>query len=77
MFFADQIKNAGLVQTVLRRVMETSEDECDGFLAERLDQLGEHTHAGHVYMIERLCVEYQPAYGCLSPRDGLPMRPLT
>ena len=69
--FADQIEDAGLVQMVARRAMETREDERDGFLTQRLDQLGQHTHAGRVYMVKRLCVEYQPVYGRGRARDSL------
>jgi hypothetical protein len=75
--FADNIKNAGLVQVVTHRVMETSEDEGDGFLSQRLDQFGQHPHAGRVNVVERVGVEDQPAYGRLGARDGLPKRPLT
>ena len=76
MIFADQIQDARFVQMLAHVAMEASKDEGNGLLAERVDQLGEHTHAGRVYVVERLCVEYQPAYGRLSARDGLPNAPL-
>ena len=36
---------------------------------ERLDQLGEHSYASDIYMVERLSVENQPPYrGLVRPR---------
>src|SRR5688500_4349709 len=56
--------------------MEAGEDEGDGFLTERLDQLRQRTYAGRVYVVERLSVEHQPAYGRRRAGDGLVNAPL-
>ena len=76
MLFADKIKNAGLLETVSYGPVESREDKRDGFLMERLDQLGEHSYAGDIYMVERLSVENQPPYRGWCARDRLSNAPL-
>src|SRR5688572_3185771 len=61
---------------LLHVAMEAGEDEGDGFLTERLDQLRQRAYPGRIDVVERLSVEHQPAYGRRRAGDGLANAPL-